>query len=174
MQCHWILQKQRLCLYQFDTYFVCRDGKSFDFYSSVINLIVLDLHCLVDLVVKRSVSYILRLTQFESVGNCNSLKIVRLVWFETIYILLLCILYCEIIRNVYLEILNINLNPKKSSDFFSLFVDFTIYIVKSTDFFNICEPNIIQIVYFLVLEDSGGLYLFGIIWLFHELCSSSS
>ena len=46
-------------------------------------------------------------------------------------------------------------------DFFSLFVDFIVYIMKSTDFFNICEPNIIQIVYFLVLEDSGGLYLFG-------------
>ena len=108
--------------------------------------------------------------------NCNLMEIVWLVWSKTTYIFYYSVfvlwdssqcLFC-------LAILNISpLNPKKSSDFFSLFVDFTIYIVKSTDFFNICEPNIIQIVYFLVLEDSGGLYLFGI-WLIHELCSSSS
>ena len=83
----------------------------------------------------------------------------------------------------HLAIFNILLlNPKKSLDFISILADFTLYIVKSVDFlnickisseiFNICEPNIIQIVYFLVLEDSGGLYLFGIICLVVSLLNS--
>ena len=54
------------------------------FYSSVISLIVLDLHCCGRSGGQRRVSYIIMI--FWSVGIVFMWKIVRLVWSETIYI----------------------------------------------------------------------------------------
>ena len=80
-----------------------------------------------------------------------------------------------------LVILNILLlNPKKSSDFISILMDFTLYIVKSVDFlnickisseiFNICKPNIDTD---CVFPRFRGQRWSVFVWLFH-LCSSSS
>ena len=62
------------------------------------------------------------------------MEIVRLVWFDPFHISI-TLYFVRLFAIIYFEILNIlPLNPKKSSDFYSIFVDFTWYIVKSADF----------------------------------------
>ena len=96
--------------------------------------------------VKRSVSYSIALICIytDLCGNCNSFENCQ-YWYglSPFYILLLLLFSVFFI----LAILNIvPLNPNKSLDLFSLFVDFPVYIVKSMDFLNICSI-VNQIIY---------------------------
>ena len=145
------------------------------FYSSVLIVIVQDLYCVRsggqdECFICVTMIYLV----VRSVGVVICTKIVSwLVWSETILHFycysVFCVNYSQYFCLVFLNISP--LNPKKSSDFFSLFADFTVYIMKSSDFLNICIVNQTKCRWCIPCFRGQQWSVF--VWLFHELCSWS-